>query len=125
MLGMRFETSPGPASTVIGIAGSGVALIWPEQKWIGFVLIALAAAVFFFDVRLNDGDMTGRWPRRTKMVPLALMLCGALAFVVGLTWFLKMKPESGKDASLPAHGTPKSSSKPAEVEAKKTTLDIR
>jgi hypothetical protein len=54
---MRFTVSNGSLSGSLGLGGTGIALMLPEQKWIGAVLIVLSVLIFLFDVRVTRGSV--------------------------------------------------------------------
>ncbi len=54
---MQFNFTNGSLSAALGVAGTGVALMFPGQTWIGAVLVALAVLIFLFDVRVDHGHV--------------------------------------------------------------------
>jgi hypothetical protein len=43
----------GSAAAAFGIIGTGLALALPDEKWIGWVLVAIGGLVFLFDIRIE------------------------------------------------------------------------
>jgi hypothetical protein len=69
---MRVTVTSGSASSALGLAGTGLALVWPDQKWIGGILIALAVLIFLFDIRVERGKFRASsgasfWQRLTSV----------------------------------------------------------
>jgi hypothetical protein len=48
---MHITITSGSASGALGLAGTGFAIVFPDQKWIGGIMIALAIMIFWFDIR--------------------------------------------------------------------------
>jgi hypothetical protein len=42
---MHVQTTSGSAGAAFGIIGTGVALALPDEKWIGWIIAAIGAAV--------------------------------------------------------------------------------
>jgi hypothetical protein len=83
---MRFRSISGPASAAVGIIGTGLALALPEQKWIGFILIALGLATFIIGVRdegcgISPGNPSGK--HVSHWGPWVLIISGPL---IGFLW---------------------------------------
>jgi hypothetical protein len=54
---MYVTVTNGSLSTCLGLAGTGVAMMLPDQRWIGGVIIALAVLTLLFDVRIERGHV--------------------------------------------------------------------
>jgi len=50
---MGIEFGPGSLAGALGLAGVGIAMIIPDNKWIGGLFVLAAIAVLFFDVRIT------------------------------------------------------------------------
>src|SRR5436309_2448018 len=82
----------GSAAAACGIIGTGLALALPEEKWIGWLLVAIGLLVFAFDVRIE-----GWWPRigrGRKMLsqwgPWLLIIGGP---ILGAVWLYVETPQ--------------------------------
>ena len=56
-MGWRLNRTSGSLSVAIGLVGAGAVVVWPDQRWIGWVLIAVGLLTFAFDVRLESGRL--------------------------------------------------------------------
>lgn len=81
---MRLTLTTGSMSAALGLAGSGIALMVPEQRWIGAILLALAVLIFLFDVKIERGHVRAG---RKRMGPIIVMAVGVLIFSAGAVWY--------------------------------------
>lgn len=58
---MHIHLSPGTFSAVVGIGGTGLALMYPEQRWIGEALIGVAILILIFGVRIEGWRFEIGW----------------------------------------------------------------
>lgn len=65
---MQFRLEPGSTTAAFGLAGGGVALAFPAQRWLGFVMIALAVVVFLFDIRVEHAEVDSGERRLGKLL---------------------------------------------------------
>lgn len=54
---MAFRILPGSAAPGLSLVGAGLALAFPEQRWLGFLLIGAGLVLFMIDVRWESA----RW----------------------------------------------------------------
>ena len=54
---MRLRTSSGSFSGGLGIVGTGVALMFPDAKWLGALLVIAGTLIFVFDVHFERGKL--------------------------------------------------------------------
>lgn len=57
---MRLEA--GTFAATLGIAGSGLAIVFPNQEWVGWALLVVAGIVFIFGIRIEGWHL--RMPHR-------------------------------------------------------------
>jgi hypothetical protein len=69
---MQIKIAPGSAGTAIGIIGTGLAMLLPEQRWIGILLIGIGLLVFLFDIRVERGHVESGGHRLGKFLLLSL-----------------------------------------------------
>ena len=84
---MRTNNFPTAIGTLLGTCGTGLAMAIPEYKWIGWAVVALAFAVFIFQVRVENGGLRAQLPRGPRMFPLIGMIASALAFIGFGLWY--------------------------------------
>jgi hypothetical protein len=80
---MQFRLESGSAAAALGLAGTGVALAFPEQRWLGFILIAFAVVVFLFDLRVEHGGIEAGGHRLVR-------LFGSAGFSLESRWALSV-----------------------------------
>ncbi len=83
---MRIETSSGSASAALGIIGTGLAMAFPEEKWIGLFLVGIGLLVFLFDVKIERGHLRATGPTRHRMNNLGPWILIVTGPVFGLIW---------------------------------------
>lgn len=81
---MRLTITTGSMSGGLGLAGTGVALMFPDRRWIGAILIALAVLIFLFDVKIERGHVRAG---RKRMGPIIVMAVGVFILGAGAVWF--------------------------------------
>jgi hypothetical protein len=83
------QVTPGALATLVGIAGTGLAMAVPDQRWIGWVLVILAIAIFSVQFRYENGHVAIGWSAVSgaKMLPMIGMIASALAFVGFGVWY--------------------------------------
>ena len=76
-------------STLIGIAGTGLGMAIPDQRWIGWAIVALAIVIFAVQVRYENGHIKIGWgaPERARMWPIIGMTLSAIAFIGFGVWY--------------------------------------
>jgi hypothetical protein len=65
-------------------------VLFPDQKWIGAILILIAVGVFVFDVRIEDWHFEISQLEPAKIFPQLLMGIGILAFAAGAVWYFNL-----------------------------------
>jgi hypothetical protein len=88
---MRANITSGSVFQGLTIIGTGAAVILPDQKWIGALIIAVGVLSLIFDVKLERGHLEvgsprSFWKRLWGMSGQVLMLIGGLVFIVGALW---------------------------------------
>jgi hypothetical protein len=91
---MQFEVTRGSLSGALGVVGTGIALVAPDAKYLGWAFIALGLFVFFADVRIKDGQVKigsdarvgpggirMLWP---LILPTALIVASVFGLVIGI-----------------------------------------
>jgi hypothetical protein len=81
---MRLTLTTGSMSAALGLAGTGSALMFPEQRWIGAILLAFAVLIFLFDVKIERGHVRAG---RKRMGPIIVMAIGVLFLAPGAVWY--------------------------------------
>ena len=74
---MAFKLTPGSGATGLGIIGGGLALAFPDQRWLGFCLIGLGLLVVLFDVRFERGHVRADGERVSRLIHWRPTLGGA------------------------------------------------
>jgi hypothetical protein len=95
---MQMHVGPGSLSGALGILGTALAVLFPEQRWIGGLLVLVAVVVFVFDVRIEGWHIEVSQLESTKILPQLLMGLGALGFIAGAVWYFnvpKTQPTAG------------------------------
>lgn len=95
---MQMNVGPGSLSGALGILGTALAVLFPEQRWIGGLLVLVAVVVFVFDVRIEGWHIEVSQLESTKILPQLLMGLGALGFIAGAVWYFnvpKTQPTAG------------------------------
>jgi hypothetical protein len=87
---MITEVGPGSLSVALGLLLGGLAIFFPENRWIGLLFLIAAVAMFFFDVRFTGWHLTANLPFPTRR-PIAfygMSACaiGACAFALAYFW---------------------------------------
>jgi hypothetical protein len=80
----------GVFSTMLGLAGAGAVILWPNQAFLGYLLFASAAMLFCWGVTL-DGAHWWAKSRFFMTWPYALMLFSMIGFVFGAWGALRTK----------------------------------
>lgn len=93
---MRIKIASGSAAAGFGIVGTGLAMALPEEKWIGFLIIATGLTIFVFDIRFERGQIEAGEHRLglifhrkqpQKMVALIGMILSGIAFAGFCSWY--------------------------------------
>jgi hypothetical protein len=80
------QTTSGSGAAALGIIGTGLALALPDDKWIGWILVAAGLLVFLFDVRIEGWHVRAGRLRDTRLNtwgPWVLIIGGP---VLGFAW---------------------------------------
>lgn len=104
---MRASVTSGSLFNGLAIIGTGAAVSFPEQRWIGGIIILIGVSALIFDIRVERGHVAIGSPqtlgKRLKRVwPQYLMLVCAIGFFIGLIAFLQINvtpPQNQKVAS--------------------------
>ena len=85
---MRTSLTSGSLFNGLAIIGTGAAVMLPDQRWIGALIIGVGILALIFDVRFERGHVEIGSPRTfgkrfRAMSAQIIMLAGALLFVVG------------------------------------------
>ncbi len=91
---MRLNFTSGSLFQGFGLIGTGAIVMWPDQKWIGAVMMLAGVLILVFDVHFERGHLeTGgggsfrtRW---SAMWPQYFMGVAAILFVIGLVAYLQ------------------------------------
>jgi hypothetical protein len=54
---MHIEIDRGSLSAALGLVGGGLVVAFPNDRWIGFVLVVLGVLVFFLDIHVHRGQL--------------------------------------------------------------------
>ncbi len=104
---MRLSITSGSVFTGLAIIGTGVAVMFPDQKWVGAAIVAVGFLALLFDLRLERshiavGTAASFGKRLHAMTAQIMMLVGALIFVVGALWtFWPTPPRQVQQAPVP------------------------
>jgi hypothetical protein len=71
---MAIRTESGSTSAAIGLIGAGLIVIFPDQKWIGWALVAGGFLVFLFDIRIDSWRIRARGRRLHTWGPWLLII---------------------------------------------------
>lgn len=82
---MRITITSGSLSAALGFAGTGVAWMLPEQKWLGAIFVIFALVSFAIDVRIERGQIQ---TKGRKISPILLILSGIIIILSGFIWQL-------------------------------------
>lgn len=63
---MRIGIQSGVTTAAIGIAGGGAIMIAPAQTWIGYSILAVAALVFLWGIKIDNRHW---WSRKRPLTP--------------------------------------------------------
>jgi len=87
---MGVEFGPGSLAGALGLLGVGIAMIFPDNKWIGGIFVLAAIVVLFFDIRITGWQLSGHTPI-TRGRPLALwgMIVFGAALIVCAVWYFR------------------------------------
>jgi hypothetical protein len=94
---MQIKIASGSASAGFATIGTGLAMALPDQKWIGFVLIAIGLLIFVFDIRFEHGEIESGERRlgkllhsnpRRRMIGLLGMVIFGLGFIASAAVYL-------------------------------------
>jgi hypothetical protein len=80
---MRFKIDSNYIFAAIGAAGAGAPVVWPDQKWIGTLLIVAAAVVFVLGVQIDGFSIRVGRPHLGRLrlnIYVATMMASALVF---------------------------------------------
>lgn len=114
---MHIKIESGSGSGALGILGTGVALMFPDQRWIGVLLVLVAIGIFLFDIRVEHGGVESgghrlgklffahEWSRRRRMIALwGMILCGVgfVGFFAVYFWPTDRSPHSVAAVALEA-----------------------
>lgn len=96
---MHFKTNAGTRSAAAGLIGTGLAVAFPEQRWIGFIIIAVGFVIFIFDIKVIDWKISFGNPGAAHMNywgPWVLIIAGPLIGVLWLyfTWAPSVSSQS-------------------------------
>jgi hypothetical protein len=85
---MGVEIGPGSLAGALGLLGVGIAMIIPDNKWIGAFFIFAAVVVLFFDMRIGGNGVTAHFPSH-KYSRLALngMILFGVGFLLCTAWY--------------------------------------
>src|SRR6266404_135181 len=79
---MRASLTSGSVFQGLAIIGGGAAMMWPEQRWVGGLIILVGIAALVFDVRVERGHVGVGSPdslvTRLKSMWLQLLVVGGL-----------------------------------------------
>jgi hypothetical protein len=79
---MGVEYGPGSLAGALGLLGVGIAMIFPDNKWIGGIFVLAAIAVLFFDIRITGWQLSGQAPiARDRPLAFWGMLLFGIAFL--------------------------------------------
>jgi hypothetical protein len=92
---MRVSFSSGSLFLGLPTIGGGLTVIFPDQKWVGYLLVMGGALSLLFDFHVEKGHLEVAGTRSAKerlkrMWPQYLMLISASGFVMGLVAFLQL-----------------------------------
>jgi hypothetical protein len=62
------KSAPGLGSAGCGLVGTGLAVLFPEQRWIGLMLIGIGIVVFVFDFQFERGHIETGERRLGKII---------------------------------------------------------
>jgi hypothetical protein len=102
---MRIGLTSGSLFNGLAIIGTGAAVMLPDQKWIGGLIIAVGVLALVFDIKFERGHVEIGSPRSfgkrlRAMSGQFMMLVGALMFLVGAAWYFL--PYTGENKNLPS-----------------------
>lgn len=89
---MKFKIDSNYIFAALGAAGSGAPVLWPEQRWIGAILLIGSGVVFVLGARIEGFSL--RWGRphlgALKLnIYVAIMIASALVFAAAsVTYFI-------------------------------------
>jgi hypothetical protein len=85
---MGIEFGPGSLAGALGLLGVGVAMITPNNKWIGGLFVLTAVAVLFFDIHVNGWHISSAFPAlRQRPWAVAGMIVFSIGFLVCAGWY--------------------------------------
>jgi hypothetical protein len=85
---MGVEFGPGSLAGALGLLGVGIAMIFPDNKWIGGIFILAAIVVLFFDIKISGWEFSAHAPSaRGKPFALWGMVAFGIGFVGCAGWY--------------------------------------
>jgi hypothetical protein len=90
---MRLSLTSGSVSQGLTAIGTGVAVMLPDARWIGGLIVLVGILTLIFDVKIERGYLQYGTPqtlprRLAAMAPQLMMFAGILIFLAGLAWFI-------------------------------------
>jgi hypothetical protein len=82
---MRFNIKTEPIVAGLGLLGVGAPMIWPDQKWIGWLFIGLAAALLLSGIRI-DGFAVSVGRAKVSFYAKWIARIVAIACMLALGW---------------------------------------
>ena len=83
---MGIEVGPGSLAGALGLLGVGIAMIVPDNKWIGGIFILAAVAIMFFDIRFTGWQLSGHAPSGSSIALWGMIVFG-LGFIFCAGWY--------------------------------------
>jgi hypothetical protein len=105
---MQIKATSGTGSAAAGIIGTGLAMALPDQRWIGFVLMAVGCIIFVFDIKVEGGRIRFGNPKGRQVNswgPWILIVGGPL---IGVLWLYFMPHSISNQPRAPeqsSHGS--------------------
>lgn len=106
-MGLRVTIQAGSLSVGLSTIGTGLTVTLPDQKWIGWAVVAAGVLALVLDVRIERGHFAvggiHRKPQRRKMIALVgMILCGAGFVGFGAAYFWPQ----GQSKMMPSFQSP-------------------
>lgn len=126
---MSFGDRFGIAGLIVTIAAVGIAILWPDKKYIGWGALALALVLCLVWVYLDRAAILG-WHQTYPIGTTAVVaLVGALLSAVAFTWFIRSSQLDSEQAAAKAATTPlpavQVDSERADVHIVSASLELR
>ena len=107
---MRLNLTSGSLFQGLTAIGGGFAVMFPDTKWIGGIIILVGVLSLIFDAHFERGHLEMGTPqslgrRLTRVWPQYLMVAGALALIVGFIAFLQLNVLPSSVEVDPIRGT--------------------